>query len=74
MSFVEEVADNIVFLLEGNIEFKGTLNDIKDKYQGHTLEQAIANILMKGGGSTEIEGDRLVRSEAEDNALNSEND
>jgi Cu-processing system ATP-binding protein len=50
MSFVEEMADNIVFLLEGNIEFKGSLGDIKEKYRGHTLEKAIANILLKENG------------------------
>ncbi len=50
MSFVEEMADEIVFLLEGHIHFKGSLNEIKQVYSGHTLEEAIANILIKQNG------------------------
>ena len=50
MSFVEEMADNIVFLLEGKIHFKGSLLEIKERYAGHTLEEAIANILLKQNG------------------------
>jgi Cu-processing system ATP-binding protein len=45
MSFVEEVADEIVFLLEGKIYFKGSLEAIKDKTGKHDLEHAIASIL-----------------------------
>lgn len=46
MNFVEEVSDEIVFLLEGHIYYQGTLETMKEKY-GHssTLEQSIAHIL-----------------------------
>lgn len=45
MSFVEEMADEIVFLLEGNIHFRGSLEALKDRYQESNLERAIAKIL-----------------------------
>jgi Cu-processing system ATP-binding protein len=45
MSFVEEMADNIIFLLEGNIHFKGSLKELKSSYNSEKLEEAIANIL-----------------------------
>ncbi|MCU0370504.1 MAG: ABC transporter ATP-binding protein [Bacteroidales bacterium] len=42
---VEELADEVVFLLEGKIYFRGNVKDLKGKYGGDSLEQAIANIL-----------------------------
>ncbi|MBR9757593.1 MAG: ABC transporter ATP-binding protein [Algicola sp.] len=45
MSFVEEIADEIVFLLEGVIYFKGTLHELKTKTNQPDLEHAIASIL-----------------------------
>ncbi|GGH44880.1 copper ABC transporter ATP-binding protein [Mangrovimonas yunxiaonensis] len=45
MSFVEEIADEIVFLLEGVIYFKGTLHELKTKTSQPDLEHAIASIL-----------------------------
>ncbi|HHG84706.1 MAG TPA: ABC transporter ATP-binding protein [Bacteroidetes bacterium] len=45
MSFVEEVADEIVFLLDGKIYFKGTVQALKDQTQQVDLEHAIAAIL-----------------------------
>lgn len=47
MSFVEEIADEIVFLLEGNIYFKGTINELKTQTQQPDFEHAIAAILNK---------------------------
>jgi len=47
MSFVEEIADEIVFLLDGNIHFKGTIEKLKDQTKQNKLEHAIANILTK---------------------------
>ena len=47
MSFVEEMADEIVFLLDGKIYFKGTLEAIKKETQQTDLEHAIATILTK---------------------------
>ncbi len=45
MSFVEEVSDEIVFLLEGKIYFKGTIPELKTKTNQPDFEHAIASIL-----------------------------
>jgi Cu-processing system ATP-binding protein len=45
MSFVEEVSDEIVFLLEGEIYFKGSINALKTKTNQPDFEHAIASIL-----------------------------
>ncbi|WP_435253803.1 ABC transporter ATP-binding protein [Tenacibaculum sp. A30] len=47
MSFVEEMADEIVFLLDGEIYFKGTKEELYNKTHKQDLEQAIANLLIK---------------------------
>jgi len=47
MSFVEEVSDEIVFLLEGQIYFKGTINALKTKTNQPDFEHAIASILTE---------------------------
>lgn len=47
MSFVEEVSDEIVFLLEGKIYFKGTIQDLKTKTNQPDFEHAIASILTQ---------------------------
>ena len=46
MSFVEEISDEIVFLLDGKIYFKGSVNKLKEQTNQSDLEHAIANILM----------------------------
>ena len=45
MSFVEELADEIIFLLEGKIHFKGTLSELKERTAALDLEHSIAAIL-----------------------------
>ena len=45
MSFVEEVSDEIVFLLEGKIYFKGSISELKTKTEQPDFEHAIASIL-----------------------------
>ena len=47
MDFVETMADEIVFLLEGNIYFKGTVTELKKKSTRNDLEHAIATILTE---------------------------
>ena len=47
MSFVEEMTDEIVFLLEGNIHFKGAIQTLKSETQQNDLEHAIAALLEK---------------------------
>ncbi|WP_066225554.1 ABC transporter ATP-binding protein [Formosa haliotis] len=45
MSFVEEMSDEIVFLLEGKIYFKGSISELKTKTNQLDFEHAIASIL-----------------------------
>ncbi len=47
MSFVEEVADEIVFLLEGKVYFKGNISTLKEKTKENDFEHAIANLLKE---------------------------
>lgn len=47
MSFVEEVSDEIVFLLEGKIYFRGSISELKSKTKQQNFEHAIASILTK---------------------------
>ena len=55
MNVVEELADEIVFLLEGNIYFQGTLSEMKDFQQEENLERAIARILLNSGNEEKQE-------------------
>ncbi|GJM35584.1 MAG: ABC transporter [Saprospiraceae bacterium] len=60
MDFVEDMADEIVFLLEGNIHFRGRPDFLKKQYQSRKLENAIACLLQKmpapsGGGVAILE-------------------
>jgi Cu-processing system ATP-binding protein len=45
LSFVEEISDEIVFLLEGKIYFKGSIPELKTKTEQPDFEHAIASIL-----------------------------
>jgi len=47
MSFVEEIADEIVFLLDGEIYFKGSSNELKQRTGQKDLEHAIAKLMVK---------------------------
>ncbi|MDH5604846.1 MAG: ABC transporter ATP-binding protein [Cyclobacteriaceae bacterium] len=47
MSLVEEIADQIVFLLEGKIYYNGTVSEIKKKAGKDDLERAIAEIILQ---------------------------
>ena len=47
MSFIEEISDEIVFLLEGNVSFNGTIESLKEETNEGNLEHAIANIIQK---------------------------
>lgn len=46
MSFVEEITNHIVFLLEGKIYFKGSISELKSKTEQQDFEHAIASILQ----------------------------
>ncbi|MCF6269485.1 MAG: ABC transporter ATP-binding protein [Melioribacteraceae bacterium] len=45
MSLVEEISDNIIFILEGKIYFEGKIDSLKEQTKQSNLEKAIANIL-----------------------------
>lgn len=45
MSLVEEIADEVVFLLEGKVYFQGTIHALKTQRNAQSVEQAIAGIL-----------------------------
>ena len=47
MSFVDEIADEIVFLLDGKIYFKGSVDQLKKETKQSNLEHAIANLISK---------------------------
>jgi Cu-processing system ATP-binding protein len=47
MSLVEEIADEIVFILDGNIYFKGGIETLKKQTEQKNLEHAIANLMLK---------------------------
>lgn len=47
MDLVEELADEIVFLLEGKIFFKGSLTDMREMTGEIKLERSIAKILTR---------------------------
>ncbi len=47
MSLVDEIADEIVFLLDGKIYFKGSVEMLKTQTKQTDLEHAIANLMVK---------------------------
>jgi Cu-processing system ATP-binding protein len=44
MQFVEEMADTIIYLLEGKIYFKGTIKELKERTGENIFDRAIAKI------------------------------
>lgn len=50
MSLVEEIADEVVFLLEGKIYFQGTVDELKAQHNETSVERAIAQILSGRAG------------------------
>ena len=47
MQLVEELADEIVYLLEGHIHFRGNVQELLQKYDAKQVEKAIANLLTE---------------------------
>ena len=45
MSLVEEMADEIIFLMEGKIYFQGSVSDLKNKQDEQNFEKAIAKMI-----------------------------
>ncbi len=50
MGFVEDMADEIIFLLEGTIHFRGGLRTLKEQFKEPTLEKAIASMMLQQKG------------------------
>jgi Cu-processing system ATP-binding protein len=48
MSELEELADDVAFMLEGRIAFVGTLDELKRITAQVTLERAIATMMTRG--------------------------
>lgn len=48
MGLVEELAEEVVFLLEGHIHFRGTLRKLKEQTGEGNVEKAIAKLLVTG--------------------------
>lgn len=51
MSELEEIADDVAFLLDGSVRYVGALVDLKHRTRQATLERAIARLML---GSTEV--------------------
>lgn len=51
MELVEELTDDLIFLLEGKIYFNGTISEMKKQTGEHNLERSIAKILMSTEGT-----------------------
>ena len=49
VSLVEELADEVIFILEGKIYFQGKIEDLKAQSNDTNLERAIAGILIEQG-------------------------
>ena len=47
MELVDEVADRIIYLLDGEIYFNGTVNELNERYFGENVERSIAHILSQ---------------------------
>ncbi len=47
LSELEELADDVVFLLDGHVSFAGPLESLKLATRQHTLERAIARIMLE---------------------------
>ena len=47
MNLVEEISDQVIFLLDGNIYFNGTVAGLKNQTEQSNLEHAIAAILKE---------------------------
>ena len=48
LSELEELVDDVVFLLEGRVEFEGPLRRLREVTGEHRLERAIARLMQRG--------------------------
>lgn len=52
MTEIEELADNIIFLIDGKIVFDGEVKDLIESSGEHKLEKAIANMMTENANGT----------------------
>ena len=48
MSELEELADDIVFLIDGRLRFAGAVHELKAQTRQRSLERALAHLMMRG--------------------------
>jgi len=48
LSELDELVDDVVFLLEGRVEFEGSLRRLREATGEHRLERAIARLMQRG--------------------------
>ena len=48
MSELEELADDVAFLLDGRVRYHGPVHDLKRRTRQSNLERAIAEVMMRG--------------------------
>jgi ABC-type Na+ transport system ATPase subunit NatA len=48
MAELEEVADDVIFLADGQVRFSGSLDSLKKKTLQVNLERAIAELMTRG--------------------------
>jgi Cu-processing system ATP-binding protein len=48
LSELEELVDDVVFLLEGRVEFEGPLRRLREATGEHRLERAVARLMQRG--------------------------
>jgi Cu-processing system ATP-binding protein len=57
MSELEELADDLAFLIDGRVQFAGPLQRLKIETRQLNLERAIAHLMRRGAGKGEGEGE-----------------
>lgn len=55
MSLVEELADEVVFLLEGRVHFRDSVAALKAAFEVSSVERAIASLLLQNGHASAVE-------------------
>ena len=48
---LEEIADRVVFLLEGRVQYSGTMTALLANTASTTLEEAVAKVMTKVGAN-----------------------
>jgi len=54
MSIVEELAQNIIFLLDGRVWFDGKVSELLETYHSHSIDEAIARIMSKSNDENRL--------------------